>query len=328
MVQTNSIQKFSGRWIMAILGLVFSTIAIAQAQSSSPDPVTGPTSIFTVYDGETVRKGEFAFSEAFASPHTVSTEYLDSKLMGKKMPYNILLPANYFDKDSTGRRFPVVYLLHGLTGNFNNWASRTKIADYAASYDVIIVTPEGGDGWYTDNLKKDGDKYESYIINELIPEIDKKYRTIDRRDKRAVAGLSMGGYGSIKFGMKYPDKFVVVGSFSGAIGAASITEKEFPGAIGKSIDEIFGPADGVIRKANDPFDLLRRAPAESIKQLPFIYLDCGTEDFLFKNNRDFVNLLIEKKVAHEYRELPGAHNWQYWDGQVQEFLRVSSRFLN
>ncbi len=68
-------------------------------------------------------------------------------------------------------------------------------------------------------------------------------------------------------------------------------------------------------------------PADKIKSLPFIYLDCGTEDFLINSNRDFVNLLLEKKVKHEFRQLPGAHDWKFWDAQVQEFLELSEKFI-
>jgi putative tributyrin esterase len=262
------------------------------------------------------------------SPARISTEYLDSKLMARKMPYQVILPGNYSDKSESGRRYPVLYLLHGLTGHFDNWTSRTQVAGYSSGRDLIVVAVEGEDGWYTDNLTKPSQQYESYVIKELIPEIDKRYRTLDRRDHRAVAGLSMGGYGAIKFGLKYPEMFAIVGSFSGAIGAANITEKEIPGAIGKSIEAIFGPAGSETRKANDPFDLVRRAPADRIKALPFFYLDCGTEDFLFQNNRDFADLLIAKKVAHEFRELPGGHTWPYWNAQLDEFMRVADRFLN
>jgi putative tributyrin esterase len=159
----------------------------------------------------------------------------------------------------------------------------------------------------------------------LIPEIEKKYRTLSNRDERAVAGLSMGGFGALKFGLKYPDKFVLAGSFSGALGAAEITEKQFPGAIGKTINGIFGPVDSVTRRSNDIFAIIRSLTPERMKTIPFIYLDCGTEDFLFQNNREFVNLLIEKKVPHEFRELPGAHDWKYWDKQVQEFLKIADR---
>jgi len=135
----------------------------------------------------------------------------------------------------------------------------------------------------------------------------------------------MGGYGALKFGLKYPDKFVIAGSFSGALGAASFTEKEIPGAIGKTIDGIFGPAGSEARTSNDIFGMIRSMTPERMKTIPFIYLDCGTEDFLFINNRQFVDLLVEKKVPHEFRQLPGAHNWKYWDRQVQEFLRVADR---
>ena len=256
-------------------------------------------------------------------PRNVEERRLTSKLMGREMPYRVILPVKYdLNKDA---RYPVIYLLHGLTGHYNNWTELSKLVDHAARFDAILVTPEGENGWYTDHSSKPDEKWESYIISELIPEIDKSFRTISSRDKRAIAGLSMGGYGSIKFGLKYPDKFVAVGSFSGALGAASYTEKLIPGAIGKTIDGIFGPVGSDTRKSNDIFEIVRSLPPEKTKALPFIYLDCGTEDFLFQNNRDFVSLLIEKKVPHEYRQLPGAHNWQYWDKQVQEFLRLADR---
>ena len=258
-----------------------------------------------------------------AVQNRVSTEYLDSKLMGRKMPYNAVVPPTYLAAANV--RYPVIYLLHGLTGHYDNWTTKTLVAAYALEHDVILVTPEGDDGWYTDSTAKPNDKYESYIIKELIPEIDKKFRTISDRDHRAVAGLSMGGYGSIKFGLKYPEMFVVVGSFSGALGAASITEKTIPGAIGRSIDGIFGTAGSETRKSNDIFDLVRQSTPEKIKAFPFLYLDCGTEDFLFQNNRDFVDLLVQKKVPHEFRQLPGGHNWKYWNAQVEEFLDLAHK---
>ena len=256
-------------------------------------------------------------------PARVLTEELNSRLMGRKMPYRIILPVEYNSVSSSGRRYPVLYLLHGLSGHFDNWTTRSDVVEHSAYYDLIIVTPEGENGWYTDNLTKDGDKYESYIIRELIPEIDKRYRTLDHQ--RAIAGLSMGGYGAIKFGLKYPEMFDIAGSFSGALRAASITEKEIPGAIGRTINTIFGPLGSEIRKANDLFDLVRRATPEKIKNLPFLYLDCGTEDLLFQNSRDFVDLLLEKRIPHEFRHRPGGHNWDYWNSQVEEFLQLAGK---
>ncbi|MEO5858576.1 MAG: alpha/beta hydrolase family protein [Pyrinomonadaceae bacterium] len=253
----------------------------------------------------------------------VSEHKLASSLMGREMPYRVIAPVE--KTVAKDERYPVIYLLHGLTGHFNNWTELTKLSDYANGYKVIIITPEGGDGWYTDSVSNDKEKWESYIVQELIPEVDKKFRTWPTRDNRAIAGLSMGGFGSLKFGLKYPDKFVLAGSFSGALGAADITEKTVAGAIGKTIDGIFGPVGSDTRRSNDLFGIIRAMTPEKAKTIPFIYLDCGTEDFLFQNNRDFVSLLVEKKVPHEYRQLPGVHDWKYWDKQVQEFLQLADR---
>ena len=261
-----------------------------------------------------------------ALPANVSEAKLQSKLMGREMPYRVILPKGY--SASKGERYPVIYLLHGLFGSSSNWTAMSKLPTYAQNYKAIIVNPEGENGWYVDSATVPANKYESYIIKELIPEIDAKYRTNATRSGRVIAGLSMGGYGALKFGVKYPDMFSLAGSFSGALGAAryasggGLLESLF-----KSLNESFGPAGSETRKANDLFALVRDASPENIKTFPFIYLDCGTEDFLFQNNREFVAILNNKKVPHEFRELPGGHTWPYWDTQVQEFLRLSDRFF-
>jgi putative tributyrin esterase len=315
------------RYLIGVFLILISGVFVNAQESrpiAKPVPVSGPTSIFTVYDGETLLKGEYSFSKEYSNfDADVQEQKLSSKLMGRDMPYRVITPVEKAVAKDT--RYPVIYLLHGLTGHFNNWTDLTKISDYAAAYKVIIVMPEGGDGWYTDSVSKTDEKWESYIVQELIPEVDKKFRTNTGRNQRAIAGLSMGGFGALKFGLKYPEKFVLAGSFSGALGAADITEKSFPGAIGKTIDGIFGPVGSETRKSNDLFAIIRSITPEKAKTIPFIYLDCGTEDFLFINNRDFVSLLIEKKVPHEYRQLPGSHDWKYWDKQVQEFLQLADK---
>ncbi|MDQ2747741.1 MAG: esterase family protein [Acidobacteriota bacterium] len=223
-------------------------------------------------------------------------------------------------------------MLHGLTGHFDNWTNQSKLADYAANYSYIIVTPEGDNGWYSDSATVPNDKYESYIVKELMPEIENNFRTIPDKQHRAIAGLSMGGYGSIKFGLKYPDKFVLVGSFSGALQAASLTEKMLAPtgwkALTDSIVSTFGADDSPTRTANDVFKIARETPADGVKNLPFFYISCGTEDGLVTTNREFTALLAEKKIPHEFRELPGIHDWKFWDAQVLEFLRTSEKFIN
>jgi putative tributyrin esterase len=263
-------------------------------------------------------------SPSFKVFNEEKTFTLDSKLMGRKMPYRVIMPTG---PGNNASRSPVVYLLHGLTGHFNNWSEKTQIREFAGAEDVIVVMPEGDDGWYTDSSAKANDKYETYLVTELIPEIDKKFRTIADREYRAIAGLSMGGFGAIKFGLKYPQLFALAGSFSGALGASSYrTAEELPpGGIRTSLVAIFGEAGSPTHGANDIFKMVREASPEKIKAMPFIYLDCGTEDFLFQNNRDFVSLLVEKKVPHEYRQLPGTHDWKYWDHQVEQLLRLLNK---
>lgn len=285
-------------WLTAVISLSFSTYA-QQAQTKS------------------------------ALPGNVENYKLNSKLMAREMPYRVIVPVNY--KTEKASRYAVIYLLHGLTGHFDDWTDKTKLAEYAAKYNYIIVTPEGDNGWYSDSGSVPNDKYESYIVQELIPEIDKKFRTIGDKNHRALAGLSMGGYGSIKFGLKYPEKFVLVGSFSGALMAASLTEKMLGNGwkvLTDSITSVYGAEDSPTRTANDIFKLTREMSVEKAKTLPFIYLDCGTEDGLISTNREFSNLLSEKKIPHESRELPGKHDWIFWDVQIQEFLRVSEKFIN
>lgn len=246
-------------------------------------------------------------------------ESLNSRLMKRTMPYRVVLPSGYTaDED---KRYPVIYLLHGLFGHFNNWTDKTAIEEFAKAYSFIIVTPEGGDGWYTDSASAASDKYESYIVQELIPEIDKKFRTVAQRKGRMIAGLSMGGYGALKFGLKYPDKFILVGSFSGALDAPLRGQDNK--ALRPSIVNVFGPDGNRTRNENDIFRMVREMPPAKVIMLPFIYLDCGTDDFLFQTNRDFVVLLLEKKIAHEFRQLPGGHTWPYWETQVQEFLELA-----
>ncbi len=247
---------------------------------------------------------------------------LNSKLMAREMPYRIVFPTNY--ENNKSEKYAVVYLLHGLTGHFDNWGDKTKLADFAANYKYLIVMPEGNNGWYSDSATVPNDKYESYIVKELIPEIDKNFRTISDRNNRVIAGLSMGGYGSLKFGLKYPEMFSLVGSFSGALGAASWMEKDLGGrgVIAETIMSVYGAADSKTRQENDIYKLVREISPEKAKQLPFIYLDCGTEDFLIQSNRDYAALLLEKKIPHEFRQLPGKHDWVFWNSQIKEFFEL------
>ena len=266
-----------------------------------------------------------SYGQTFATPPTrVETVQFKSKLVNSTLPYNVVLPADYASPEAKTTRYPVLYLLHGLTGHYSDWTTKTKLAEYAAQYRMIIVTPEGNDGWYTDSATMPTEKYETYIVQELIPDVRDRYRTIEKREARAIAGLSMGGYGALKFGVKYPELFGFAASMSGALGAASWTLQDLRGNdwILRSLTAIFGPPNSEVRTANDLNDLLRRMPAERAAALPYMYLDCGTEDPLLPSSKALADILLMRKIPHEFRQLPGAHDWIYWDQQVVEVLRI------
>jgi putative tributyrin esterase len=261
---------------------------------------------------------------AGTSAPAFETVQFQSTLTGKTLPYNVILPRDY---QTSRTRYPVLYLLHGFSGHYSDWATRTNLADYAAEYRLIVITPEGNNGWYTDSAGNQADKYESYILQELVPDVDRRFRTIQSRYARGIAGLSMGGYGALKFGLKHPDQFVFAASLSGATATTAWTEEDLKGmsAIRDSLFGVFGPVGSETRRKNDIFEIVRGLTPARVANLPYLYLDCGTEDFLIDMNQRFAAVLREKKVAHEYRELPGNHNWAYWDQQVQEVLQIAAQ---
>ena len=248
---------------------------------------------------------------------------IESPLMQRTLTYRVIFPHKYKQKDEK-KLYPVIYLLHGLSGGFRNWTEKTKVSEYIAGTGFIVVMPDGGDGWYTDSATVAADRYESHFITEFIPAIDAKFRTIAKREGRFITGLSMGGYGAIKFGLKYPDKFIVAGSFSGALDAP-LRGQEHP-YLRPSILAVFGAEASETRTRNDVFRLIREMPTETLKGLPFFYFDCGTEDWLFPTNRDFAGLLFERKIPYEFRQLPGKHDWKFWDQQFSGFVDVAGKF--
>ncbi|MEK7724466.1 MAG: alpha/beta hydrolase family protein [Acidobacteriota bacterium] len=252
---------------------------------------------------------------------------LQSKLMRRNIPYRIILPTQYY---SSKQNYPVLYLLHGLFGNCDNWLDLTGIVKYAKSFEAIIVTVEGGNGWYSDSKTDASDKFESYIIEELIPEISLKLRTENRKEKRAIAGLSMGGYGSFKFAIKRPDLFCFVGSMSGALIAPTLTVENQGGIWDEllpSINEVFGDKDSLTRQENDLFRLISKCSTDKIKELPFFYFDCGIEDTFLEANREFADIFQKRNIQFEYHEVSGGHDWDYWDKQIKVILSLAEFYL-
>lgn len=250
----------------------------------------------------------------------VETVQLSSTLVGRTLPYKVVLPPGYGLVTSRATRYPVLYLLHGWSGHYDSWLANTSLARYAAEHRLIVVTPEGDNGWYTDSAASPADKFESYVLQELIPDVERRFRTISARRGRGVAGCSMGGYGALKLALKHPEVFALAASTSGALDAASRSDDA-------SIMQTFGDVGSATREENDLQRLAREFPAERRGLLPFLYLDCGDKDPWFKVNRDFADLLTERGMAHEYRQLPGEHIWPYWDRQLREILRQAEEML-
>jgi putative tributyrin esterase len=255
-----------------------------------------------------------------ASSLSVKTVALQSNLIGKALPYEVVLPRGYtFITSRT--RYPVLYLLHGWGGHPQGWLTETKLKEYAARYQVILVLPEGNNSWYTDSATVPAEKYESYILQELIPDVDNRFRTLKQREGRAIAGFSMGGYGALKFGLKHPELFAFSASMSGAFDAP-VRMDDY------SIKQVFGEADNPTREANDLFKLAGHLSGGEVAALPYFYFDCGTQDPWAETNRQLSKLFSERNIAHEYRELPGSHDWKYWDRQVQEILSIAAQRLS
>src|SRR5947208_2065927 len=177
-------------WLLGLIsGIILTASTFGQSPSPTPASVGGAASIFTTYDGETLKKGEWTLPKAWTYfDPAAQTFQLHSHLLARDVSYRVILPAEYNEQNSASNRYPVLYLLHGLAGHFDNWTEKTDVAAYEYEYHFITVTPEGADGWYTDSATVPNDKYESYLIKELIPEIDKTLRTVPDRAHRAVAG--------------------------------------------------------------------------------------------------------------------------------------------
>jgi putative tributyrin esterase len=244
----------------------------------------------------------------------------ESRSLGRSMRYRVLLPAGYA---GSLRRFPVLYLLHGLDGSYSDWTTRTNLADFTRALPFIVVMPDADNSWYTNSASDAAARYEDYVLVDLPADVDAKYRTNRSRNGRAIAGLSMGGYAAIKMALKRPTLFAVAGSFSGAFDVARDVAfaKRFPKET-ERIGAIFGPEGGETRRENDPFVLARAAtPAGA----PYLYLDCGTSDSFLASNHELAAVVSQAGLAYEYHEVGGGHTWEYWNARVREFLDVLTR---
>jgi len=252
---------------------------------------------------------------------TVESHSFFSSALKRDMPYAVVLPAGY---STSQERYPVLYLLHGWQGDETNWVSLTHLVEAASAYRLIVVTPRGANSWYVNSATRTEDRYADYIFHDLLAEVDAHYRTIASPHERAIAGLSMGGYGAMLFSLRNPGAFAFAASISGAFAGPSGIESVMP-QLKPSTDEAFGPADSAARRENDVDALIEAADRT---QQPYFFLECGTSDPLLPSNRRVIEELSSHRFAYEYHELPGAHTWSFWDGALPAMLGVLSRQMH
>lgn len=247
-------------------------------------------------------------------------ETFQSAALGRSMKYRVLLPEGY---ESSPHRYPVLYLLHGLTGDYTDWTTRTNLAAHSQTVPLIIVMPDGENQWYT-NAADGSAKFEDYIAIDLPADVVRKYRTVNSRYGRAIAGLSMGGYGALKLALKRPAQFAVAGSFSGALSITRSLGARLNATEAARVKTIFGDADSQASKDNDIYLL---AAGMKPASAPYLYLDCGTTDSLIDANREAIQAIGKAGLAYEYHEIAGGHTWDYWDRRIRAFLPVLMKKL-
>lgn len=257
---------------------------------------------------------------------TLTTLHWFSNILGKHTTTQVLLP------DLGKPPFPTFYLLHGRSDDHMTWTRRTRLEVYAAKYPLIVVMPDGHRGFYTDNA--DGPAWAKHIGEELPAVIERTFHAKPARSARAIGGLSMGGYGALRVGLGYADRFCSINSHSGAMGwsrfrdgktlALEAKRLNWTPLVQAEMKRIFGdkPLRGGV---HDPLAHARKA--QRAGRLPKILVDCGTEDFLIEANREFARDLARAKIPHVYREFPGAHDWDYWDLHIREALEFHAANL-
>jgi S-formylglutathione hydrolase FrmB len=208
---------------------------------------------------------------------------------------------------------PVLYLLHGLTDDDTAWTRYTSIERYAAARGLAVVMPQVHRSFYADEAH--GGKFWTFLSEELPAVVSSFFRVSTRRDDTFVAGLSMGGYGAFKWALRQPERFAAAASLSGALDLAHIYEWDKRPHMVELVGRVF--ADRPV--AGTPDDLLHLL-ATSGGDLPRLLLRCGTEDHLLAQNERFVAACREHDVELDAGFGPGAHEWGYWDAQIQAVL--------
>lgn len=259
---------------------------------------------------------------------TVIEDSLYSPSVARYMKFSAVLPPGYA---ASSERYTTLYLLHGYTGDYRDWVRNTGLIRYASQYRFLIITPDGQNAWWMNSKQVKHAMYEDYVLRDLIPYIENKYRALATRHGRAIAGLSMGGYGAVMLAVKHPGTFFYAASFSGAMDSPMVLEAELASggpanAFVRSKIDAFGAARSEEWTKNDVLSLLETA---EVKSLPYLYLSVGHFDgipTIIDATLAVGAKLRAKKASFEMHETIGAHNWLFWDQEVRTVLGKLERF--
>lgn len=247
-----------------------------------------------------------------------------SETLGLTCAAHVLLPQETTQQigmagGATREKYPTLYLLHGLSDDHTIWTRRTSIERYAAAKNLAVVMPAVARSFYQDMAS--GPKYWTFVSEELPALCQRYFPLSTAREDNFAAGLSMGGYGALRLGLARPEKFAAAASLSGALdlarrlrdvdkAGARINRTEWTSIFGASLEIPIGA--GLWRLAQEM--------AAAAGPRPALYLACGTEDDLLNDTRSFRKHLTALKLPATYHESAGAHEWGYWDAQIQRVL--------
>jgi S-formylglutathione hydrolase FrmB len=260
----------------------------------------------------------FLNTTLFSYAATVDTVSIYSRAMKKAFNCVVIKPDSYKKKKT---EFPVVYLLHGFSGSFSDWIKKVpKIKNEADQLQLLIVCPDGGySSWYFDSPVDTTMKYETYIALEVPTFIDTHYKTIKDRTARAITGLSMGGHGAVFLSFRHADIFGACGSMSGGMDLSASRNKF---EIMKRLGDTIKNADNW--KKYSMINAVENLPKESLA----IIFDCGMDDFFYPGNKILHEKMLRLKIAHDYTERPGQHDWNYWANSLEYHLLFFSKYFN
>jgi len=251
-----------------------------------------------------------------------------SQLLGVGVTFWAIVPEPPFapgkKRKPAAVRFPVLYLLHGLSDDHTMWVRKTSIERYALDAGIAVVMPAVNRSFYAD--MKHGYPYWAFITEELPYLAQRMLPVSDRPSHTYVAGLSMGGYGAFKMALTFPQRFAAAASLSGALDMAHRTDDAgVDDGLNPDLTLCFGGPECVENTENDLLMLLGRY-SKSKGRKPLLYQWCGTEDFLYGHNTVFRKRAKKLGVRLTYEEGPGGHEWVCWDRQIQRFIElVTSR---